>query len=380
MLKTTVLKYGCGRVLHHRHGPPPWRRCRDRRVRPLLGIGKPVPGKRDGYTDANWDQPRERQIKKVANITGHHACLGPTYFASAALVGGMLLLTACGGGGGGSAVTVPVPADVFPTSGNYAYALKAGGSTTNPTVGLSLIHPLERSAEYQIETVSANLTDVKLIYSGTVSPATQSVSGVLPTALLYITGGDAKRLPLLANGNSPKTNVQAAGATGLCKITLEANDYAAPFDSKYMATTKGPDGLCGTADDGQARIEFTATGKPVVSTSFPEGPLLGIFRELETLKPNSEIYGARIRDNSPSHPLLCIMGVDTTASMTKVVSQAPDVVVAERYGKLVVWTNACRETELNAAVTAGTGWETIGFDATDFYVYQNSGKTKSLRF
>ncbi len=74
-------------------------------------------------------------------------------------------LAACGGGGGDSpstaAVPVPAPGLVtvnstagFPTTGSYQRLFTAEGPNTALRSGLSLIHPSDRTVEYEIETTN----------------------------------------------------------------------------------------------------------------------------------------------------------------------------------------------------------------------------------
>lgn len=301
--------------------------------------------------------------------------------------GAVATLLACNGGGGGdgggaSPTPTATPATTYPASGTYAVAMKATGSTYSPSLGLSLIHPDERSTEYKIEattadlTMTSNLTDIKTMYSGTVDVAGNKITAVQPVALLYIAGGDIKRLPLVANGLHPKTNVLSAGATTLCKILLEGNDYAAPLSSRYVVSTKGLDGFCGTADDGQAELSFDSVGKPVV-TSFAAGvKYFGMLRDAATQKPAAWVAGRSIDKWYPASATLT-MRINGLPAITKVVAQSPDAVIAEYNNQLTVWSAGGTETVLDAGITSGTGWQSIGFDANNFYVYHSSGSTAS---
>ncbi|MDO9166109.1 MAG: hypothetical protein Q7U13_08380 [Rhodoferax sp.] len=280
-------------------------------------------------------------------------------------------LLACGGGGGAS--PTPTATTTYPASGTYALALKATGSTSAPSLGLSLIHPDERAAEYQIETTTANLTDIKTMYSGTVDVAGNKVTAVQPVALLYTAGGDIKLLPLVASGLHPKTNVLSARVTTLCRILLEGNDYAAPTSSQYIASTKGVDGICGTADDAQAKITFDSTGKPLVSPLAVGAKTLGLLRDPATQKPAAWIDGGFIYQWYPVGITYAMRA--SSPPITKVVSQSPDAVVAEYNNQLTVWSVGGAETVLNAGITSGVGWQSIGFDASNFYVSYSSGST-----
>jgi hypothetical protein len=302
-----------------------------------------------------------------------------TWFFAASCVATLL---ACGGGGGANPASAPTP--TYPASGTYAAALKATGSSTSPSLGLSLIHPDERSTEYQIETTTANLTDLKTMYSGTVDVAGSRITAVQPVALLYIAGGDIKFLPLVANGKHPKTNVLGAGVTTLCKVMIEGNDYGTPTSSRYIASTKGPDGICGTADDGEAEIIFDSVGKPSIQrqlSSSDLGYFLGMLRDPATQKPAAWVSGDRVQQWYPTPTdwimRIAVVGGNSNPPITRVVAQSPDAVVAEYNNKLTVWSMGLTAVELvlNAAITSGTGWQSIGFDSSNFYVYYSSGST-----
>jgi hypothetical protein len=301
-------------------------------------------------------------------------------------------LASCGGGGdstGAPAATTPAPAPNptmvnvpvgFPAAGAYERLFTFEGATTALRGGLSLIHPSDRSVEYRIEAPAVNVTDSQIIQTGSVDAVNSKISNLAPNAVLYIVGGDAKRIPLAANGADPKSGVQAAGVSTLCKfaaqttqVTPEGADFANPLRSRYFASTKGGDGVCETADDGQAAITFNEAGKPIVSildvaSATGLGRVLATLRNPTTLVPSALVYG---RTMTVSQPTALSFPIGTSA-LTKVVAVSVNLLVGESGNRLIVVDIAGKTTQLDATITAGTGWESAGYDKDNFYVYRNS--------
>lgn len=285
-----------------------------------------------------------------------------------------MLLAGCGGGAdGGSSSTVIT----YPTTGSYSWALPAKGSLSAPTMGLSLIHPSDKSIEYVIEPASSAISDVKVVNSGTVTVGNQTISNIKPDSLLYIVSGDVRRVPLQANGTAPAKQVKKTSDTSACKFIFAANDYATPDESRYIVSTTGTDGLCGTADDGQREIALGTSGG--ISSAAVLSTVLGVLHDDVTLAPKGWVRGNGILWWAPNS--LLVMRMTSTPPITKVVAGNYRTVVAEDNNLLTVWqvTSArlVAETTLNATLTAGTGWESIGYDATNFYVYRNSSSLAS---
>mgnify|MGYP003339597983 CR=1 FL=1 len=157
-----------------------------------------------------------------------------TRLASASACAAMLaLLSACGGGGGGDGSPAPAPAPVpVPTTGTYGWLLKAEGGTSALKYGLSLVHPSQPSAEFVVESASDAVTDAKVLNQGNRGSDGRSLTGLTSYALVYIVGGDVRRVPLVANGSAPRTLVQRAQSTSACRITIEAADPLTPENSR----------------------------------------------------------------------------------------------------------------------------------------------------
>ena len=305
----------------------------------------------------------------------------------------LVTLTACGGGGsggtGGSPTPVPVnPIATFPMTGAYQRLFTAEGPNTALRTGLSLIHPNDRSVEYQIESTNANVTDSLVIRAGTVDVSTRKVSNLIADAVVYIVGGNVKRIPLAATGADPKAAIQEAGVTTLCEfvaesnsVTLQGSDFATPLSSTYFASTKGTDGVCGSADDGQAAVTFTPAGKPlvtVVDTSAGGlGRVLATLRNPATLKPSATVYGRAVVVSQPSRVVYSLASA-TSPAITKMVDVSVDLLVGEMNNRLAVVSVDGQSTQLDATVTAGTGWESAGFDSNNFYVFRNSASISNF--
>jgi hypothetical protein len=277
------------------------------------------------------------------------------------------LLSGCGGGANPPAA----PVVTYPSSGNYAWLMPVGGASSAPSMGLSLIHPGNKTTQYVIEPTYAAVADVKVVNSGMVDVVTQTVSNIKPDSLLYIVAGEVRRLPLAANGAAPASRIKKTGNINACKFVIDANDYSNPDQSRFIVSTKGPDATCGTADDGQMIVALATNGG--VSASPPLAKVLGVLGDFSTLVPSGWVLGDGILWSGG--PLL-VMRVNADPSITRVVDGSYKAVVAEYNNQLTVWkvtgNQLAAETKLNAVTTAGSNWQSIGHDATNFYVFQNS--------
>jgi hypothetical protein len=248
--------------------------------------------------------------------------------------------------------------------------MPVGGSTSAPKMGLSLIHSGDKSVQYEIEPTTSAIVDVKVVKSGAVNASSQTVSNIQADSLLYIVAGEVRRLPLGANGIAPALRVKQTANINACKFVVDANDYANPDQSQFIVSTKGADVTCGTADDGQMTIALAAAGG--ISSNAPLVKVLGALHDFSTLAPTGWVTG-----NGILWPrVYMVMRMTGDLPVTRVVIGNYQAVVAEYNNQLTVWkvngVNTAAETRLNAATTAGTAWQSIGYDASNFYVYQNS--------
>ncbi len=207
-------------------------------------------------------------------------------------------------------------------------------------------------------------------------------------AVVYIVGGDIKRLPLAATGSDPKAGIQSAGVTTLCKFSAEntyiapqGTDYANPLESKYLVSTKGSDGACNTADDGQAVVTFSTAGKPLVAavdaSTAGLGRVLASLRNPITLKPSAVVYGRTLVVSQPS-PASFPFAAAASPALTKVIETSVDLLVGEQNNRLTVLAIDGRNTPLDATIAGGVGWESAGFDNNNFYVFRNSAPLASF--
>jgi hypothetical protein len=292
-------------------------------------------------------------------------------------------LVGCGGGGGGaSGVAVQSNVIPLPLTGSYAWLLHPQGLASAPQFGLSLIHPSNTTIEYVIEPATNAISDMQVISAGTVNAAGLSISNIQPHALFYITAGDIRRVPLIANGKAPATQVVRTSTTTACKFLHTANDYTTPDQSRFIVSIKGLDNQCGTADDELREVAFNATTG--ISLSAIGAKVIGVLHNSTTLLPCAWVVndGALFWANTVSRASSLVMRVNTSPLFSRVVSEKNGVVVAEYNNQLTVLRVLgappllnVTETVLNAALTAGAGWQAIGFDANSFYVYRNSGNT-----
>ena len=301
------------------------------------------------------------------------------------------VLFGCGGGGDTTAgpvappLTTPTGATI-PNSGTFASLFKADGTPGATRFGISLIHPSDRSTEYVIEPGTPNLSSPITLYSGTVDAVTSKVSNLSAHSLLYIAGGDVKRLPLAATGISPKAALQVAGATNLCDFVVDSfyrpqgTDFGTPLASKYVATTRGADNICASPDDGQVEITFDAQGTPqraALPNAVALGPVLAVLRNPATLKPSATVHRRAIVVTQPTAAVTTMLAA-TAPAMTKAVAVSVDAMVGQQNHRLVYWDISGQNVALDATITAGTGWESIGFDANNFYVFRSTGALSTL--
>ena len=300
----------------------------------------------------------------------HHQHITTT----AALIALLTTLTACGGGDDSTTTTAPPLAN--PTSGAYGWTLKASGSTSALRHGLSLVHPSLPDNEYVVEPASAAISDTRLVLRGTVNAAQRNASDIQPHALMYIYGGDVRSVPMQANGSSPASQVKRSNTNSACRFVLAANDHAAPDNSRFIVSTGGADGLCGSADDGRAEVRLgggTTLGYTVLSGDHP----LDVARDPLTMAPRGWVYPRHVElwNAAPGSNTLTTRAAGTPA-ITRVVASTFESAVVEDGTRLSVLTfgngNTVTEVPLDAALTAGNSWQLIGFDANSFYVYDGN--------
>ncbi len=294
-------------------------------------------------------------------------------------------LAGCGGGGGGDSSG---SGDAPPSSGAYAWVLKAQGPTASPSYGLSLVSPGKPGTEYLVEYGSSVLTDTRVVSTGSVDAANSKTGALQPYALVYIVGGDVRRVPLQANGKLPSTQVQRAHSTTACKFLVDANgrpmgdavDHAAPENTRFVVSTAGPDGQCGTADDGTAEVRLSATSG-LVYTESAGATFLGVYRDAATLAPRGWIFSRATTDWSSGSATL---RANSSPAFQSVVQAAPTLALMDDGTQLSVVDFSVptkpSETLLDAATTGGGGWVGIGFDANAFYAYRNTGSGASAQW
>lgn len=293
-----------------------------------------------------------------------------------ALAAALLGLTACGGGGddAGTPGTPVAP----PTSGAFAWVLKAQGPTDALKYGLSLLHPATPGTEWVIEVSSSVVSDARLVASGSVDGAGLKADSLQPYALVYIVGGDVRRVPMQANGTAPLTRVQRAQSTSACSFVIEANDYAAPENSRYIVSTAGADGSCATADDGRAEVSLSAGGG-LTFTPISGAVPLGVVRDVATLAPRAWIYPKTVFFWGPEPGTTVATRTAAEPALTEVVAATHRSALVDDGTQLSVLDfpagMAPTESRLSTASTGGGGWTSIGFDAANHFVFRNSGST-----
>lgn len=285
-----------------------------------------------------------------------------------------LCLAACGGGGGGGGDggTAPPTGAVTPTSGTYAWLLKAEGRTDDLKFALSLVHPLDSATEVLIEPASAAVTDAKLVASASVDADAQQTGVLEPFALVYIVGGDVRRVPLRADGTPPLARVVRARSTSACRFVIDAVHHAAPEQSRFIVSTAGADGRCDSADDGRAELRLDAA-LGLIYTPLSAATPLAVLRDTSTLAPSGWLLPTQTQPWAANATAQNFRAASDP--LTVVLHSTPRSALVESVRGLSVLdfssSGAVTETALTAATT--TGWQPLGFDASFFYVYRNSG-------
>lgn len=309
-------------------------------------------------------------------VTGHlHRWHG------AAWVAGLGLVAACGG------VSEPdnAPAGpALPTSGTYSWVLKPQGTTASPRYGLSFVHPLDAVVERVIEPPSAALTDVKPLPAGIYDVPGSRVTSVRPQWLLYVSGGDVRSVPLVADGSAPRDRVQRALSTSACRFLVDAIDHGQPLNSRWTVSTAGSDGSCDTADDGWAEITLSPQAQPRVTPGTGDAPL-AMTRDPATLAPRGWImprsvlfWGTGAAGGSPT---TVATRNSIEPSFSAVLLATPRAALADDGTRLVMLDfgtgSSLTVRPLDTVATAGGGWRGIGFDADAYFVFRNSSATSA---
>ena len=296
------------------------------------------------------------------------------YFATLALV---CTLGACGGGGSSASTgSTGGSGTSYPSSGAYGWILKATGPTNALKFGLSMVHPTKPTVEYVIEFGSSVVTDARLISSGSVDPAGLRATALQSSALVYIVGGDVRSVPMQADGTAPINHVQRAGSTTACRFLIDAIDNASPQNSRFIVSTAGADGQCGTADDGRAEISLSSTFGVGFTAISGEAPL-DVVRDTATLAPRGWIYSRSVSLWTTTPATTFQTRATIAPAVTRIVASTYNGALAEDGVKLSVFGfsggTAVTENVLDPGITAGSGWQSIGFDSANFYVYRNAG-------
>ena len=301
---------------------------------------------------------------------------------AAALLSTLVVLAGCGGGGGGSSNSGSGGSggnvSTFPASGAYGWVLKSSGPTDALKYGLSLVHPSQTDNEYVIESASLNVTDARLLSSGTVDTGALRATSVKPHSLVYIVGGDVRIVPMQADGTAPLTKVQRSQSSSACRFVISANDHATPLNSRYIVSTAGSDGQCNTSDDARAEVRLTSSGGLVYTPISGVAPFDAV-RDPATLAPRGWIYPRQVVLWNTSPATTVEVRASNEPAISSVIASTYKQALVEDGAKLSVINfsggSAFTETPLDAAITAGTGWQPIGYDANSFYVYRNSDNT-----
>ena len=326
------------------------------------------------------------------------ACCSDMRFVSglASLCAGAAILVGCGGGGSGgvttaSSATPEAPtvaaATSWATTGNYSPVLKVEGplSAAAPLIALSLVHPSSPNVEYVIDAAGQKSSALGLVLvRGTYNGTTRQVQSLTPVAYVDSPGDlNIRTTSLEANGQRPAQAQSFSGA--LCRNNVFARNFSNPYASQILVASPGSDGSCGTADDAQTLVTFSASGAPS-ATPVVAGRLLGYFASGSTgvptnwllMSPQGQVALQPVGDGATN--ILSAAPVGSTASVFKTVLNLSDLIVYTQNGVL----RSVRADAGTASVsptlstlTGPDGWQAAGSDASHAYVYINSSPASS---
>lgn len=300
----------------------------------------------------------------------------------------LAVLAACGGGGGGDTSTntptfTPVP-PTWAVSGAYTPVLKVQGdvNATALTTALSLVHPSSPTTEYVIDATATPTALGVQLDQGTYDSATQRYNNLTPVAYVDSSPTSVRTTALVANGQRPAQ--ASAASAALCPDVLSALNFTTAFSSQLAVKSPGTDGVCGTRDDTQSMVTFSATGAPSVSR-VTLGNMLGYFRATSTGLPTQWLVAAA---NGQLYTQPIGAGAVGALNTAPVLSAAPvyqpllnlnDMVLFTQDGLLRSVTVQSGITSLNnvSALTGPEGWKSAGFDANNVYAYLNSSTATS---
>ena len=313
----------------------------------------------------------------------------------AALCVSATALVGCGGGGGGAttsssaapAAPAVVAATSWATTGNYSPVLKLDGalSATAPLVALSLVHPSSPTVEYVIDAAGQKTSALGLVLArGTYNSTTRQVQNLTPVAYVDSPGDvNVRTISLEANGQRPAQAQSSSGA--LCGNTVLARNFSNPYASQILMVSPGSDGACGTADDAQTLVTFSASGVPSAAPVVA-GRLLGYFASGSTGVPTNWLLMSPLGQvalqpvGTGATNILSAAPVGSTASVFKTVLNLNDLVVFTQNGTLrSVGADAGLATASAtlSTLTGPDGWQSAGSDATHAYLYINSNGASS---
>ncbi len=306
-----------------------------------------------------------------------------------ALCASTAFLVGCGGSG--DATTTPTTAPTGPAvvaaaswaaAGNYSPVLKVEGvlSATAVLTALSLVHPSSPTVEYVVDAAGQKSSALGLVLTrGTYNSTTRQVQDLTPVAYVDSPGDvNIRTTSLEANGQRP---VQAQSFSGaLCSNNVFARNFSNPYASQILMVSPGRDSTCGTADDGQALVTFSASGVPS-ATPVVSGKLLGYFASGSTgmpanwlsVSPLGQVALQPIGVGATS--IVSAPPVGSTLSTFKTVLNLSDLIVYTQNGLLRSVSADAGLATLNATLstlTSPEGWQAAGSDATHAYLYINS--------
>lgn len=302
-------------------------------------------------------------------------------------------LAACGGGGGGSsgggsagsaptasggAASAPVVvAPAYPASGAYAPVFTVRGSSVAPSMGLSLVHPSEPSVEHVIEDRDP-ITDTFMLYSGTVNASAGRVENLKPHALLYIAGGQIRRVALEANGTAPTGQVKVTPAGSACGFMPSATsiNYANPDATSVFLSTPNEFGDCEGREGNQVVLTYDAAAGNLKTSLLVGGGMFQL-RDPATLAPAYSLQQTSLVVDGKVFPLVTSPAGSPARRFRTMVASAPglalmDVGTSDTDSQLALVDAVNRSSqEFGTALTGGGYWQLIGHDATAFYVYRS---------
>ncbi|MDI1300572.1 MAG: hypothetical protein PSX71_01565 [bacterium] len=271
-------------------------------------------------------------------------------------------LSACGGGSGsGNTVTTAT----YPSTGYYVPVYRWAGLNR---VGLSLVHASTPTVEYVVSAPGSSIDANWTLYG---AQQNGSSVNVIPGYLLYVQAGTLYELPLLANGSKPGATTVPTGLVA-CAISNSHTPNSAPETAQVIIRTAGTDGSCGTADDGEARVNLATplSATTVQNSGYTyKGYVYSGIQAQPNIWVEASSSGALYRDDGST---LQLLRASNGNMPTRLAGYNTSLLLQDGSQLSMVSYSAGAWQVVPVAGTTGS-WTLAGSDNSNYYVYTTAG-------